>query len=230
VQPNNPYDPNQPVAPPPAPPPYDPTLNQNATPQPHDYSFILNPEKPTRKRGLPGSSSSMLVRIGIVAGGLLILLIIFSILKSALAGHPNTTGFITAAQEQQELIHLSTNASQQTGLSTTNLNSALTTQLSLTSGQHDILAYLQNNHVKVKTKLLNLQVSKTLDEQLTTAAAASTYNQTFHDVMKSKLTAYALTLKQTYAHTKGPKGRALLSQQYDAAQLLLQQLDTPATT
>jgi len=170
-----------------------------------------------------------MVRIGIVAGGLLLLVIIFSLLKSIIVGHPNTAGFVTAAQEQQELIHLTTNAVQQQGLSTTNMNSALTTQLSLTSGQHDILTYLRNNHVKVKTKQLNLQVSAALDTQLTTAAAASTYNQTFHDIMKTKLTTYTQTLKQTYTQTKGPKGRALLSQEYDGAQLLLQQLDTPAS-
>jgi hypothetical protein len=83
-----------------------------------------------------------------------------------------------------------------------------------------------NGHT-IGTKELNLKVSTAIDNEITGAIAASTYDQTFTQVMQSELTTYEQALSQTFKATSGPKGRALLNNQYSGAQLLLQQINSP---
>jgi hypothetical protein len=87
---------------------------------------------------------------------------------------------------------------------------------------------MQNNGKKVKAKTLAATISQNLDNQFTAAATNNTYDQLFKQTMQNKLTQYERALKIAYSQTKGPKGRALLSKDYDAAQLLLTQLNEPA--
>jgi hypothetical protein len=131
------------------------------------------------------------------------------------------------AQDQHELIHLATNASQQQGITTTDQNFAATAQLSLTSAQSVTVKYLVANGNKISLKVLSLKVSTATDAQLTAAAAATTYDQTFQAIMKAKLTTYVSSLQQTYKQTTGKNGRALLNNDYNQAQLLLTQLNAP---
>jgi hypothetical protein len=192
-----------------------------------EYNFITNPEKPAKRAWLPGGNS-LPQRALLAAGGLLVLVIIFVIAKSLLGGGgSNLTPFVGVAQDQQELIHLATNASQQTNLIVNNKNFVATAQLSLTSSQAAIGKYLSVNGQKVNLKTLNLKLSASLDTQLTNAAAATTYDQTFQEITKAKLTAYLSDLRQAYKQTKGKNGRALLNDSYNQAQLLLTQLNAP---
>lgn len=162
------------------------------------------------------------------AGGLLVLIIIFVIIKSLFGGSGSTlTAFVGIAQDQQELIHLATNASNQTNLTVGNMNFAATAQLSLASSQAAIGKYLATGGHKVNAKTLDLKISTSLDSQLTNAATAATYDQTFEQIVTTKLTAYMHDLSQTYKLTKGSKGRALLNDDYHQAQLLLTQLNAP---
>lgn len=188
-----------------------------------DYSFITNPHHPAPRRSLPGANS-LLGRMVLAGIGLVALLIIFSLVKGALSGPSVWPQYVGIAQDQAEILHLATNAAGQQGLATGNKNFALTAQTAMTTAQANTLQYLRNNGHKVSAKQLNLKISATLDNQLTTAAAASDYDGTFQQIMKAQLTAYQHDLQTAYAHTTGPKGRTLLSQDYDDAGLLLTQL------
>lgn len=152
------------------------------------------------------------------------LLIVFNIIKGQV-GKSNFTPYVGIAQEQQEMIHLVTNAGQQTNLSAATQNFAATAQLSLTSSRDATAQYLANNHQKINAKVINLKVSTAVDDQLTNAATAGTYDQSFQTIMKSRLTTYVSDLKQTYQQTKGQRGHALLNDDYNQAQLLLIQLN-----
>jgi hypothetical protein len=212
-------------------PPNSPYQQPAPAPQPNGYDFITNPG-PAPKRGpnlLPSNASAPL-RIAIVVGGLLVLLIIFLIIKGMLSGGGNTPALISVAQEQQEIIHLTTNATSnsQTGLSTTNQNFAVTAQASLTSDQRQLITYLANNGHKVKDKTLGLKINASLDQELQTAATNSTYDNTFKQTMQTQLSEYQQALQAAYKQTTGPKGRVLLTNQFNASKLLLQQLNTPA--
>jgi hypothetical protein len=205
-----------------------PTTNQNQSSDPdQSYAFITNPQQPVKPSllaSLPGGNS-LIVRIGLVAGGLVVLVVIFGIFRSLLFSGPDLTSFVTIAQEQQELIHLATNVSEQEGgVSAGNQNLAATIQASLTSSQATTIKYLTTNHKKINEKQLQLKVSAATDTQLTAAAAAGTYNQTFRDIMQSKLTIYGNTLATAYKQGFGPKGQALLTDSYRQQQLFQTQL------
>ena len=214
----------------PAAPQYPPDPGQPNPPQPQTYDFIVNPEQPSTQRTMPSlpGVSPKTMRAVFIAGGLLVLLILFVFVKGLVSNSPDLTSFISVAQDQQELIHLVTAASQQQGLATANQNFAATAQLSLASSESAIVKYLVANGKKVDPKILGAKISTATDTQLTAAAAAATYDQTFQDIMKTKLGAYTGDLKQTYPLIKGKNGRALLNDDFNQAQLLLGQLNSPA--
>lgn len=210
---------------------------QNPSPQP-DYGFIMEPPKPARRGlNLPGFNpgGSMLIRGAIALGGLLVLLIIFLIIKSLLSGGGNTQALITVGQDQQQMIHIITNGpgqaaqqAAQTALSPADQNFAATAQASLTSARHQLTEYMAKNGKKVSLKTLSAKLNPSIDQQLTSAAANTTYETTFKSIMSNQLKKYESDLRTAYNQTKGPKGRALLNQDYQGAQLLLDQLNSPA--
>ncbi len=197
-------------------------------PSPTPYDFIVNPGAAPRRSRLPGGNS-VVSRLLLVLGGLLLLFIIFIVGKNLLlVDSTNTPQLIEAASQQQELIHLSGKAVLEPTLETTTKNFALTTQLTLTSQQRQLLVYLKDQGHKVAPKQLDSQVSLATDQQLTAAASSSTYDATFRQIMLTKLTTYKQTLQQAATKTSGPAGLALLNKDYTSAQLLLLQLNPTA--
>jgi competence protein ComGC len=183
---------------------------------------------------LPGGGSK-LKRILLVLAALLLLVIILSAVKSALFTNPNGPAFLSVVQDQQELLHLSNNALQQqqaaqgaVSLSAASQNFASTTQVSITSAEKSLLTYMSQQHMKADPKKINLKVSSAVDAQLTAAANAGTYDQTYQQIMQSEMATYQNDLGHAYNLTKGPNGRQLLSNEYKYAKLLLQQLSSPA--
>lgn len=205
-------------------------------PQPNggNYDFIMNPAKPPRKPLLP--TNSIASRLLVVVGGIFVLLIIFVVVSNLLKGSNHVLPALTSVgQQQQELLQL-TGADLQTGssnqaptLSANGKNFAATVQLTVGSAQSQLTTYLLNNHYKLKKNLFSLTLSKTLDEQLSAAVSAGNFESTFDTVMQSQLKTYERVLQQAYGQVTGPKGRALLSSDYDQAQLLLTQLSSPAS-
>lgn len=193
----------------------------------HPYSFILQSQKPAKQLGLPGKSLPQ--RLALAAGGLLLLVIVLSLLGGALRSGPDLSPVVATVERQQELLHIMNSAVQQDGLSITNKNLALTAQLSLASAQTKLLKYLSDNGTKVNAAQLNSKLSRSVDSSLTAAAANSTYNQAFQTTIQSQLNSYLQGIKQAYAQGKGARGRALLKDAYSQAQLLLVQLNSPAS-
>jgi hypothetical protein len=131
------------------------------------------------------------------------------------------------AQDQQELVHLLTPQQENltASLADDTKNFAATAKVTLASSQSQVIQYLTSNGQKVDAKKLGLKINPQTDEQLTTAAAAGTYDETFREIMKSELNTYMNDMSAVYKEATGKKGRALLSDQYNQAQLLLKQLD-----
>jgi hypothetical protein len=185
------------------------------------YAFITNPEKPVKPSPLSSllTGGSLIARIGVIGGALLILLILFAIVRGIFGGGQNLDSLLTVVQEQQELIHLTTTASQEPSLATGNKNLAATIQSSLTSSQSATLTYMSKNGKKIKTAQLNQKVSATTDTQLKNATSAGNYNQVFRDVIQTQLNAYSNALNAAYGKITGPKGRDLLRENYRQLQL-----------
>jgi len=221
------FEPTAAAAPPQAEPIQFPAPDQTSqTPPENAYDFIMNPEKPSRKTNL-ALPKSLGLKLVVVSGGILALIVVFIIFKSLLSGGGSYTAFIPVVQEQQELIHLTSSITPQQSLSANDLNFNATTQLSVTSSQAALLTYLKTHKVKVSTKQLNLKVSSTVDNQLTTAQTAGTFRQTYEETMLSQLNAYKLNLAQAYK-TAGKNGKTLLNDDYVQAQLLINQLQQAA--
>ncbi len=216
MQPQNPY---------PGPPP---------APQPN-YDFILSPQTPAKTQGKnPLHSTSLPIRLLICLVGLFILVIVVVVIKGILSGKGTTwADWTSVAQQQQELIHLTSdvnqNTQQQSNLSTTDQNFTQTSQLVLASEQQQLLAYMNSTSQKIDSKELSLRVSSAVDTELNTALGAGTFAQSFQQVMQQQLTQYEQDLNTANKATVGQKGQQLLKSDYNGAQLLTQQLSSPAS-
>lgn len=188
---------------------------------PAGYEFLSGGSAPQKTTSGP---SSTLKRVLVVAIGLIILIVLFTVVKGLLSGGSNKPQLLSVIQDQTVLIHLSTDAQEQKALSVMNKNFAITTQLSLSSERSQLLSYANKNGAKFKPKQVSLKLSLATDQKLAAASTASTYDSTFKEVMLAKLSLYKSDLKQAFAKTKGTNGRALLSKQYDSADLLSRQL------
>ncbi len=198
-----------------------------------DYSFIMSPPEAPKSNKVP-SSNSLWKRLVLIFAVLVIVLILFSVVKNFLSNSPNQSALIGVAQDQQVLIHLTSTASQQqqggeNSLSTGTQNLVATTEPVMVTAQGSLLNYMKNNGMKVKSKQLTLKISGATDSQISASVSAGTYDPTFRQIMQNELGTYEQDLRHAYSLTKGPKGRQLLSNQYNGAQLLLQQLTSPAS-
>ncbi len=195
------------------------------TPQSTDpYDFMNTPEAPKKMSlNLPGFNSAgpTVKRLITILVGLLLLVIVVSVFKSILAGGTNLNQLTVVVQDQQELLHISTAASQVQNLFPNDQNLVATAQISLSSASSQTLSYLTLNKVKLKTATLDGRISKSIDLQLTNAQTAGNYDQVLDQVIQSQLNRYQSDLHYAYVATKGPHGRALLSSEYNQAGLLL---------
>lgn len=192
-------------------------------PQPN-YDFITNPVQPTGKKRWGGQQST-LFKIIVFGVGLLVLLIVFGIIRSALSGgNSSTTALNAVAQQQTAVAHIAGIAKDQQGIDTTTLNSANTAAVSVASSQAQLIAFSSSHGVKIDTKKLGLKIDVNVDNQLKTAVAAGTYDQTYSTVMQAQLKEYKQTLQQAYNQLSNPEGRNLLDDQFKQADLLLVQL------
>ncbi|MDB5184842.1 MAG: hypothetical protein JWN38_650 [Candidatus Saccharibacteria bacterium] len=188
------------------------------------YDFIVNPKQPAKHLPLP--VGSLRSRLMVAAGGLLVVLILFVVIKGLFGGSAGGTATIIAVtQRQQEIIRLTTAASNKTDISSDNKNFALTTALSISSAQSQLVSYLGTQGIKVAPKTLALKMSTATDQQLEAAEAATTYDSTFQQVMKTQFNLYEQDLQHSYQQTTGQKGRAILKTEYDGAALLLKKLN-----
>jgi hypothetical protein len=193
------------------------------------YAFITNPE--VTEKSPPAllallSGKSLWARIAVFGGGLVVLLIIFSILKGLLAGSFNSQPFLAVLHDQQELIHLTSTQSQsgQAALPATYQNFIATTQVTVKSAQSQLLAYLLKNKQKISTTELDYY-SAAIDSQLTAAETTDTYTATFQGIMSNQLASYRTDLRRAYAETSGKKGHEQLSYEYNQATLLVKQFN-----
>lgn len=188
------------------------------------FDFIMNPDEPKNNSKFT-LGDSLPKKIAVLGGGLLVLMIVFVIGKNIFGGGGVSESFVTVAQQQQQILTLTKNASEQQNLNTTNKNFTETANLSISTSQSELINYLGLIGKKIAPKELLLGVKPSLITQLEAANAATTYNETYKSIMKAELNKYSNLLTATYQETTGEKGRALLSNDFDDAQLLLIQLE-----
>lgn len=185
------------------------------------YEFILNPQKPAKPIA-PLVPTSLPKRILLFAGVALVLIILFSVISSLLKSSPSTAPLLAVLQEQTEIIRIAT-AGETAATTEPTKSLAYAVQLSVTSQNVQLNRYLSTNKIKMNQQLLAAKRSTTDDKQLMAAQQNGTYDQSLTGVIQKDLGDYQQALHAAYVAKPGPKGERLLSSQYDAAQLLLQQ-------
>lgn len=201
---------------------------QQNTPAPDDqnqYDFIVNPGKSGPRNG---GQPSMILRLGLVLGLILIVLVGFIGIKSLLIGGESTTDnlYKILGQQQQMIVITSAATTGKTApLSVANAAAATTTELSLITARQELAIYTSGGG-KINPKKTVYAGRVAVNEQLAASITAGTYNATFASVLETQLTEYQQTLRTTFNMTKNNEGRKLLGEQYDQATLLLKQLDT----
>ncbi len=202
-----------------------PQQPNSTPPHPNDYDFIVKPSAAPKPSLMAGASATS--RLVILIVGLFILLILFVGVKNVLSSDGGSSAaLIKVVNRQQELITITKSATNgRQPLSSGSSTVALTTQVSVSSAQTQLLAYMKKHGQKVSKKQLIYPGSQAITTQLSAASAAGTYDATLQQVLKNQLVDYQSSLKQAYAKTSGSSGRELLQKDYDSATLLLRQAD-----
>ncbi len=198
-----------------------PPATNNVAPSGHNpYEFIMNPNAPKRKS--LGSGNSLLTRIALLLGGLVVLMIVVAVLISAIGPKSSTPGLIAIAQRQQEIIRLTTNAkSQTTNQDTTNF--ITNSNVSTISSQQEVTAYLTAHGTKLNNKQLALDQNSQTDAFLSNATNANNYDNAITQTLTQQLVTYEGLLQTTFKQTSGKLAKQLLQNCYVSANKLLEQ-------
>lgn len=196
------------------------------SPGKNPYEFILNPTQPQKPAPLSGNKGFIL-KICLIIGALIVLMIGISILMNALNSNKNKAveNLKNIPLTQQELIRVAG-----TGLDNVTSqplkNFAITTKLTISGQQQNMINYLAEQGVKTTAKQLALSRSTTTDALLSQAKENSTYDLIFTQQMTKSLNAYLTSINNTYKTVTGPTARKLLKTDYDQTQMLLKMLPT----
>lgn len=189
------------------------------------YDFIMNPNSAKPIRGGALGGDVFLKRIGLLVGGVVVIFIIGAILFSKLAPKGNVADMTSVAQRQQEIIRIATAAILQAN-SQDAKNFVTNVQVTVTSSQQQLLAYMTANGIKVSTTVLGLDKSSQTDTLLANAASANNYDSTVTQNLTQQLQNYESLLQTAYHNTSGKNGRALLQSDFSGANLLIKQAKT----
>ena len=201
--------------------PYKTTSNSN-------YDFILNPQKPKKAFNIGGNS--MQKKILAILSILIFLIVGFTIFKNLTTTKVLSISDLTnVVIEQQKIINLvkndfiSSNSTNQ--FSQAQINAIATINLTIPSEQKSLINYLKDSSYVIKSSTIGSVKTTSLDTQINNAAAAGNLTSTYNSIMKSELNNYLNYLSIGYNTTKGPKGKALLKQEYQNANTILKQLN-----
>jgi hypothetical protein len=191
------------------------------TPPPQSsYGFIMNPGSAPKRKLIPsgGSLKNRLVVAG-AAGIVIMILIVLGVSLFTKSAGNNTQLLIDLAEEQQEVIRVSSFGAQATDL---NLRSqALTAQLSVESDQYALLGALKADGTKIKAKTLSLKKDPKTDAALASARAANLFDQTFATLLQTTLIQYRADTKKAYDSAHKPVSKQILANSYNSATTLL---------
>lgn len=191
------------------------------------YDFIVNPNSQTRP-GLGLSSllgGSLMGRVALLGGGLVVIMIVVAVLMSALSPKSVTPELISITQRQQEIIRVSTAAVNQTTSSDAK-NFVTNVEASVTTSQVQVIAYLASHGQKLNNKTLGLDKDPQTDAQLTNAATANNYDSAVTQNMITQLQNYEGQLQTAFNATSSVTLKATLQNNYNTANLLLKQAQT----
>ncbi len=203
-----------------------PPVNNNMGASGHNpYEFIVSPNSGSSKLSNPLAGGSFGKQIGIFAGAALVIIIGLWIAFSALSPKGNTADLLAITERQQEIIRIGTAATAAAG-ATDVRNFVSNTNVSVTSDQQQLIAYLAKHGTKVGGKQLALDKNVQTDALLANAQAAGNYDGAVTQTLGSQLTTYEQLLKSAYNQTTSKSGKQLLQQIFTHTEALANQAKT----
>lgn len=203
------------------------TENSNQSSE-NPYDFIVNEVPKPKKPSLFSSQSSFKQRLLVILGGGLALIIIIVIISSIFSSPPKTTAIVSIGEQQTTLITLATEADQTANLQVTK-NLATNIELSLSSGQVNLVKYLKRTGSKITSAGLLTKKTTQLKAELT-ATPANNIDTQYVQMAKSELTSYISAIKQAYTVSDPASQKVLLNNLYASSELLLKEANTTATS
>ena len=172
-------------------------------------------------------------RIAVVVGGLILLIILYSILKALLANPAfNKTDYLTVLERQQEMIHLITvditNSNVGT-LTPVEQNFVATANLTLSNDQTNTLSLTAKYSDRINPSSLANIYSSSVDAAIKSSISTNSLPDEFQSVMQTQLDDYLTNLKLAYANTRVAPAKSLLKNEYSNAQLLIKSLNSKAS-
>lgn len=162
------------------------------------YGFIMDPQKPPRRPfTLPGNS--MGIRVAFAAGGLIMLIILFSIGSSFLNKSSNLQKqkLLSLAQTQSEIVGVVNTASEKINDKDL-LYRAATVKITLESSQQQVISALQKRgKKKIKEKELNV-TNPADDAVLSEGEQNGRYDEAYTQLLQKLLSDYQRKLKAVY--------------------------------
>jgi hypothetical protein len=211
-------DPNN--IPPPTPNPQIPPNGQFDSSQ---FDFIMNPGKPQKPSLIPGGPKVKMIVIGL--GVTTIVIILLVVIISLFSGGDSTTeALVKIAQQQNEIVRVSEEGAKKAGGEKTK-KLATTVNLTVTTDQNSMVAYLAKQKRKVKPKELKLLTNKKTDAELAAASSNGRFDEVFTQIMLEELTEYQASLKSSY-NSVGTKGKDVVNKSYENVTLILK--DNPS--
>ncbi len=199
---------------PPAPPPLQPI-----TPAHNPYDFITQPSAPKKGRLFGGSKKQRILIIGV---GVMLLFIVVSLIIGLL-GSADTglkADYLTAAQQQTELIRISDIGVKQ-ARSAEAKNLAFNAKSSLVSEQPALLKLAKKARASTDAKSLSGSKDSQTDALLTNAAQTNQFDAIFIKTMQTNLKNYQATLKKIYDQSTQQTTKDILSKDYANAGVLI---------
>jgi len=197
--------------------------------QSNPYDFILN-GPPKKKRTIVPKGNSKKQRLIIMIGGglalLTLLIIIFSLIFGG--GGGGLANLEKTVKEQQEIMRVA-QLGEKGARSTETQTFAISTKLTVSSSQSNILAYLADKGSEVKGKDLSENLDSKTDTKLKTATDNGEFDTVFTALLTAQLEAYKQNLAEYYDATSSKNQRQLLQEAYNQADGLLKKEATEET-
>ena len=208
--------------------PYGQQFEQKEVVDDNPYDFFLNPSdgKKSKNSKIGSNGSIGMGKIILVVGAMVAVIgIAAAVLISSTKGADPSPALTAIATQQQEIIHVTTAAA--TILESGSLqNFAATAQYGTTSAQLQYVDFLNKIGIKLEAKDLAAIKFSEVDQVLSAAQTASTYDVTFKSQMQTTLTDYLNKLKQSRAASQTKAQSDILDKNIAAAIFLQQQLGT----
>jgi len=201
----------------------DPYQQYQSPNQGSPYEFILNPQKPPKKKiGFGGNN--FIFTLVIIIGGAILFMIILALILNAVGGKTTSTAdLITLTQTENELARVSQSAATTANQQTTK-NLAVTIQYTMLTQQKRTLKVLASNGTTVDVKDLKLKQNAQTDQQLASAKTTSTFDLVYSQLIQDQLQDYANEVKTIHNKSASKTEKELTSDFYEQTQLLISQI------